>query len=114
MSSQVFPSVLSKYGIVGILPEAGQDQDNVISLIDQLQGAKRHNAAEQIQSLAEKYLSTNSDKLNAVCLSCTELPLAFPEHLNTPMFLVNGISYLNTTWIHAKAAFDYAVSIDVT
>jgi aspartate racemase len=114
MSSQVFPSVLSRHGITGILPEAGQDQDMVISLIDQLQGAKKHNAAEQIQSLAEKYLSTNSNKLKAVCLSCTELPLAFPEHLNTPMFIVNGVTYLNTTWIHAKAAFDYAISIDVT
>ena len=113
MSSHVFPNVLGKHGISGVLPETGQDQDEIISLIAELQAARSSNAAERIQSLAEKYLSVNTNKLGAVCLSCTELPLAFPDYLNTPMFEVNGISYLNTTIIHAKAAFDYAISTDV-
>jgi aspartate racemase len=113
MSSHVFPSVLSKHGISGVLPETGQDQELVISLIAELQAAKSSNAAERIQSLAEKYLSVTPDKPAAVCLSCTELPLAFPDYLNAPTFEVNGLTYLNTTIIHAKAAFDYAISTDV-
>lgn len=113
MTSHVFPSVLGKHGILGILPETGQDQNKVISLIDELQAAKDNKAAEQIQSLSEKYLPVNSEESSAVCLSCTELPLAFPEYLSSPTFEVDGLSYLNTTIIHAKAAFEYAISSDV-
>ena len=108
MSSQVFPKVLRKYGISGILPDIGNDQDEVISLIGLLQAEKNNRGAKLIQGLAEKYLRTSPDDPSAVCLSCTELSLAFPEHLNVPIFEINGITYLNTMLIHTKAAFDYA------
>jgi aspartate racemase len=108
MSSQVFPSVLRENGISGILPDIGNDQDKVISLIDLLQAEKNNKGAELIQGLAEKYLRATADEPSAVCLSCTELSLAFPQHLNVPIFEIDGITYLNTLLIHAKAAFDYA------
>lgn len=42
-------------------------------------------------------------------LACTELPLAFEgkEHLET--FEDKGVTYLNTTIIHAAAAFRFAI-----
>lgn len=48
-------------------------------------------------------------KQKTVCLACTELPLAFAgkEHLAT--FVEEEVTYLNTTIIHAKAAFEYAL-----
>jgi len=110
MSSQVFPDILRKHGVSGILPKVGNDQDQVISLIGSLQAEKSSRGSEQIQGLADKYLRVTSDEPSAVCLSCTELSLAFPEHLNVPIFEINGITYLNTILIHAKAAFDYAIS----
>ena len=113
MSSHVFPDILRKHGISGILPKLGNDQDKVISLIDVLQSEKSNRGSEQIQSLAGKYLRATSDEPSAVCLSCTELSLAFPEHLNVPIFKINGITYINTILIHAKAAFDYAISTKV-
>ena len=97
-----------KHGITGILPNKGDDQDEVISLIDLLQAEKSNRGSEQLQNLAGKYLRVTSDEPSAVCLSCTELSLAFPEYLNVPIFKINGISYMNTILIHAKAAFDYA------
>jgi aspartate racemase len=48
MSSQVFPNVLRKHGISGILPNMGNDQDKVISLIDVLQAEKSNRGSEQI------------------------------------------------------------------
>ena len=108
MSSQVFPNVLRKHGISGILPSMGNDQDKVISLIGLLQAEKNNRGSEQIQGLAAKYLRATTDEPSAVCLSCTELSLAFPEHLNVPIFEINDITYMNTILIHAKAAFDYA------
>ena len=113
MSSYVFPEVLEKYGVAGLLPEAGHDRDLVTSLIDELHAGLDHNAANRIQSFAAGYMSSKSEKLNAVGLSCTELPLAFPDYLHAPVFQVGGIFYLNTTIIHAKAAFEYAISNDV-
>ena len=56
----------------------------------------------------------NSGELQAVCLSCTELPLAYPEFVDAPTFEMGGVLYVNTTIIHAKAAFDYAVSTNTT
>jgi aspartate racemase len=113
MSSQVFPDVLRKHGISGILPNMRVDQDKVISLIDLLQAEKNNSGSEQIQGLAHKYLRETSNGPSAVCLSCTELSLAFPEHLNMPIFEIKGITYMNTILIHAKAAFDYALSAKV-
>jgi aspartate racemase len=113
MSSPVFPVVLEKHGIFGTVPQADHDQAMIISLIDKLQAGENHAAAELIQGLAMTYLSMNSDERQSVCLSCTELPLAFPEFVDAPTFEMNGVLYLNTTIVHAKAAFDYAVSTNV-
>ncbi len=110
MASPIFPAVLRKHGIHGTVPEADQDQAIVIKLIDELQAGESRGVAEQIKRLVEKSLSLNSSQRQAVCLSCTELPLAFPELADAPTFEVDGVLYLNTTIIHAKAAFDYAVS----
>ena len=113
MSSYVFPDVLEKHGITGVLPETEHDRDLVISLIDELHVGTDHNAAKRMQNLAAGYMPSESEKPNAVGLSCTELPLAFPDHIHAPIFQVDGTFYLNTTIIHAKAAFEYAISTDV-
>jgi aspartate racemase len=112
MSSPVFPVVLGKHGIIGSVPETNQDQAVVIKLIDELHAGANHEAAELIQRLVEKSLPMNSGERQAVCLSCTELPLAFPEFADAPTFEIDGVLYVNTTVIHAKAAFDYSVSRD--
>ncbi len=110
MSSPVFPAVLDRHGILGTVPETDQDQAMIITLIDKLQAGENRTAAELIQGLVEKYLSMNSVERQAVCLSCTELPLAFPQFVDAATFEMDGVLYVNTTIIHAKAAFDYAVS----
>jgi aspartate racemase len=46
----------------------------------------------------------------AVCLACTELPLAFPEQKTLPSFSHDGITYLNTVAAHINAAFDLAAN----
>lgn len=39
----------------------------------------------------------------AVLLACTELPLAFPDHLDDPVFEEEGVTCLNTAAIHVRA-----------
>jgi aspartate racemase len=110
MSSQVFPDVLRTHGISGILPNKGVDQDRVISLIGLLQAEKSNRGSELIQDLAGKYLQVTTDERSAVCLSCTELSLAFPEHLDVPIFDIIGITYINTIQFLANADFFYEIS----
>ncbi len=45
-----------------------------------------------------------------VCLACTELPLAFEGKEHCETFEEHGVLYLNTTMIHANAAFQYAIN----
>jgi aspartate racemase len=40
---------------------------------------------------------------DVVCLACTELPLAFPEHKETPCFEADGMWFVNTTMVHIEA-----------
>ena len=47
---------------------------------------------------------------HAQALACTELPLAFPAFADAGLFEVGGVLYVNTTALHARAAFDYAVA----
>lgn len=110
MASPVFPAVLQKSGIAGFVPESERDRARVIELIDDLQAGGDNNAADEISAVVERSFSSGSDRRKVVCLSCTELPLAFPKFADNASFELDEILYLNTTVIHAKAAFDYARS----
>jgi hypothetical protein len=45
----------------------------------------------------------------AVCLACTELPLAFPRMKQLTTFEYDGILFINTTAVHIDAGFNFAV-----
>ena len=47
----------------------------------------------------------------AVLLACTELPLAFPAHLQDPVFEAEGFLFVNTTAVHARAALDIPLGL---
>ena len=48
----------------------------------------------------------------AIVLACTELPLAFANDQNTPIFEVGAYRMVNTTAVHAQAALRVALSLD--
>ena len=108
MESSVFPSVLAKHGITPVLPNSDEHTDAIVHLIAKLQTGGETVGADIMRSVAVDSLSQDALPESIVCLSCTELPLAFPEFVSEPTFTVEGIRYLNTTVIHAKAAFEFA------
>jgi aspartate racemase len=110
MASPVFSSVLNQHGVLGKVPKTQHDKTMIINLIDELQAGKNPRATELIQGLVKKYLPADTKKQQAVCLSCTELPLAFTEFADAPTFEIDEVLYINTTIIHAKAAFEYALA----
>ena len=40
----------------------------------------------------------------AILLACTELPLAFPDHVSDGVFTAEGLTFVNTSAVHAEAA----------
>jgi aspartate racemase len=109
MASPVFESVLSKVGIKGFSPSDQNDREKVVALIGELYEGKNENADSRLASVVNSAFAANGGQ-RAVCLACTELPLAFENIEQETDVLVGDIRYINTTMIHAKAAFDMIIS----
>lgn len=48
-------------------------------------------------------------KNTAILLACTELPLAFPDHLEDPVFEADGFTFVNSSSAHIRAALTKAI-----
>lgn len=94
---------------VDTLPRLSEESiDSVQDLIDTefaRGGTKRGRAA--LIELCEQHVETPQE--TAVLLACTELPLAFPEHADNPVFESDGYLFVNTVAAHARAAFEAAI-----
>lgn len=51
----------------------------------------------------------NDPKDTAILLACTELPLAFPDNLEDPVFEAEGYTFINTSSAHVRAALGKAI-----
>jgi aspartate racemase len=106
MSSRRFREEFAKYGVEASGPESESARTLTDELIRDLQLEKVEGAAARLASIARAELP--KEGRSVVCLACTELPSAFPRLKTLPTFEADGILYLNTTILHANAAFDFA------
>ena len=108
MKSRVYADTLKKYDIEAV-PQLPDDIiAEIARLIDvDLYQNKTEAARDRILELSRAY--TNDSSGEVVCLACTELPLAFPEHQNVPGFSSEGISFVNSTVAHVDAVLKYAL-----
>lgn len=82
MRSAAFREILAKHGICSYFPTNPAIRMSLEAVISKLQRGAVTGAKEEIHEIACRALAPgDSDKL--VCLSCTELPLAFGEN-STP------------------------------
>ncbi|HEY1161157.1 MAG TPA: aspartate/glutamate racemase family protein [Terracidiphilus sp.] len=109
MSSAVFRDKFARYGIAAAGPGGEAARSMTAALIQDLQQGKLDGAGRRVDEIARISFADRFKAKPLVCLACTELPLAFPEHKMLPTFECGGIVYLNTTAIHIDAAFDFAV-----
>jgi aspartate racemase len=102
MKSTAYAEILCQYGIE-TFPRL--DEKRIMEferLIDvDLYEKEIPEVREQILNLCREFV--NDGKKDIVCLACTELPLAFPEHLDSTHFEVDGIRFVNTTAVHIEA-----------
>ena len=108
MDLPVFADVLALKGIRASSPASPGDRSEIVKLINAMYVQRSSNAAERIRHVVDRALPPTGAS-RTVCLACTELPLAFPEIEPAPSFVVDGVRYLNSTMIHARAAFEMAV-----
>ena len=64
-------------------------------------------AREQVLALCAKHVRDRAG--DVVCLACTELPLAFPEHRDAAAFEHGGFRFVNTTAAHVEATLREAL-----
>lgn len=104
MDSPKFAEALRQFGIEGWAPSEQADRSEVVKLIGELQAESDNDAQRRIAEVVARSTFSGAHTPTA-CLACTELPLAFKEIERSTEVLVNGVLYVNTTVVHAKAAF---------
>lgn len=105
MTSSAFISGLSPFGISVSFPEEDSQKSQVVDIISNLYQNKTRGAAPLIDQLVRQSVPENELSNTVVCLGCTELPLAFQDFPGKSSFEVQGVTYLNTTVVHAKSIF---------
>ncbi len=109
MRSSKFRETFAKYGIDASGPRDETLRAMTAELITDLQLGKLERAAQRVVNVARVSLETQFGDRPAVCLACTELPLAFAGMKQLPTFEYDGIVFINASAVHINAAFDFAV-----
>ena len=109
MRSPAYADTLRKYGVGA---SARLDEERMAELerlvdVDLCQG-KIDDAREWILRVCREFVDDGSN--DVVCLACTELPLAFPEHKEAACFETDGIWFVNTTVVHIEAVLREALA----
>ena len=105
MTSAVFRDVFRRRGIRARAPQEECHQRNVLAAIDALSRGRDGGASENLERVIREAVGEST----AVYLGCTELPLAFPAHKHEGLFEFDGVRCINSTALHIRAAFEFAV-----
>jgi aspartate racemase len=109
MTSPTFRDGFAKYGVHAAGPRDEVARAMTGELIAELQRGECDGAAERVGKIARSSFVRRFGADCAVCLACTELPLAFRAQKALPTFECDGIVYVNSTAVHIDAAFQLAV-----
>jgi len=109
MSSPKFREAFAKHGVEAAGPRDDAARTMTEELINELQLGNVKGAAEQLGKIVRISHKPQSKAPLAVCLACTELPLAFQEQQMLATFDYDGIRFINSSAAHVEAAFDFAV-----
>lgn len=108
LASAAFSKALAAAGVRGHVPQDPADRAALFELILALQAGRGQEGAALMAAMARRafeQLGVPEGPERAVSLSCTELPLAFPALRHLPLFEDQGLRWVNTSIVHAHAAF---------
>jgi len=111
MESPKFCAKFQQYGIKALGPESEKARSMTTELIRDLQQGETKDAALRLSKIAKvSFQAEPASPRPAVCLACTELPLAFPNMKRMSIFEYEGVFYINSSLVHINAAFEFAVA----
>lgn len=110
MGSGVFRQAFRLRGIDARAPAREHHRRTVFAAIDALARGQDDDGSGRIRRVVLESGLRHAAPSAAVYLGCTELPLAFPAHKQEAVFEVDGIRYVNSTALHIRAAFEYAIA----
>jgi aspartate racemase len=110
MSSVVYRREFGRYGVEAAGPMDETTRSVTIELIAELQGGRVEGIAKRLGVMAREAFGRQFGCRPVACLACTELTLAFPEYKASPVFEMDGVTYINTAAVHIDAVFDFAVA----
>lgn len=106
MQAGNYGEVLAQHGVTanGLLPEA--EIDEAQAMIDEdFHGGASPSARDRLLRFCNRHASADT----AVILACTELPLAFPDHIDDVSFEAEGFLFINPSAAHVAAALERAL-----
>lgn len=111
MRSPMYPAGLARQGCDAWSPRSEELRRRTVGLIEHLQAGAGPTARSELEQIVDTAMgSMPSSPRTAVCLACTELPLAFPENAGEPVFYWRDRLYISSTAVHIRAAFAAAVA----
>ncbi len=109
MRSDIYRNALEKHDVEIIARPTDDEIAELEQLIDvDLYQGEITGARERIVRLCRAHTIPNSG--DVVCLACTELPLAFPEHRQDAHFDIAGVRFVNTAVAHVEAVLMQAIA----
>lgn len=108
MVSSKFRDEFAKLGLNAAGPTDESSRMATAALIAELQRGGFEGAANRLGAIARDSIERQFQANAAVCLACTELPLAFPEFKTLSVFAYDGLSFINTTAVHVDAVLRFA------
>lgn len=105
MTTSNFIDCVANYDINAFYPESEELKNEVTNIISNLYQNKTESAAININKLVSSCVNEKKMNNTAVCLACTELPIAFGDYSREASFNYEGVTYYNSSIIHADSAF---------
>ena len=109
MNSGVFPRRLEELGISAFTPPDDRIKKMVADLISELMTGRWQDGRRRMKEIVDSSYQGRELDVKNVCLGCTELPLVYAGLESLETFEEDGMFFINTAMIHARAAFQYAV-----
>jgi aspartate racemase len=109
MRSEKIRESFARHGIEALGPADDAWRAQTAELSTDLQQGRVEGAADRLGNISWSAYEELFRGLPVVCLACTELPLAFPDHTSHASFEYCGARYVNSTAAHIDAIFDAAL-----
>jgi hypothetical protein len=108
MKSRRFQEEFEKHGTRAAGSQNEMLRAMTAALIKDLQMGKNEGGEERLMQIAKMARARQLSVKPAVCLACTELPLALHRKKNQASFEYDDFIYINSTAAHINAIFDFA------